>query len=102
MTPVKRGCDLAHRVRSAPRGKLAEPGDVLVRTVGHQHVNPQGILWIGDSLQAPIGVAGPIHFAMAAVDENNAVGLTTPGPEVLQQVEEASITAASQPPRAIS
>ena len=83
-------------------GKLAEPGDVLLRTVGHQDINAQGILRICDALQAPIGVAGPIHFAMAAVDENNAVGLTTPGPEVLQQVEEPSITAASQPPRAIS
>ena len=83
-------------------GKLAEPGDVLLRTVGHQYINAQGILRISDALQAPIGVAGPIHFAMAAVNENNAIGLTTPSPEVLQQVEETAIAAASQPPCAIS
>ena len=83
-------------------GKLAEPGDVLLRTVRHEHVYLQGIVRVSDALQAPIGVTGPIHFSMAAVDENHTIGLTAPSAEVRKQIEEAAITAAAQPPRAIS
>lgn len=75
--------------------ELAEPSDVLLWAVRHERVNTQGVLWVGDALQTPIGMAGAIHLSMAAVDKNNAIGLTAPGTEVLQQVEETAIT----PPR---
>ena len=72
--------------------ELAEPIDVLLWAVRHERVNPQGVLWVGDALQTPIGMAGAIHFSMAAVDKNNAIGLTAPGTQVLQKVEETAIT----------
>ena len=72
--------------------ELAEPSDVLLWAIRHERVNPKGVLWVGDALQTPIGMAGAIHFSMTAIDKNNAIGLTAPGTEVLQQVEETAIT----------
>ena len=92
MTALKRERDLAHSERGTTLRELKEPGDVLLRAIGHERVNPQGILRIGDALQAAIGMAGAIHFSMAAVDKNNPIGSSAPGTEVLQQVEETAIT----------
>ena len=92
MTPLKRRRDLAHSERRTLRGKRTEPGDVLLRAVRHECINPQGILRIGDALQTPVGMAWAIHLSMTAVNKDNAIGSTAPGTEVLQQVEETAIT----------
>ena len=70
MTALKRERDLAHSEWRTTLGKLTEPGDVLLRAIGHERVNPQGILRIGDASQSPIGMAGAIHLSMAAVNKD--------------------------------
>ena len=83
MTALKRERDLTHSKRGTTLRELTEPGDVLLRTIRHERINPEGILRIGDALQAAIGMAGAIHFSMAAVNKDNPIGSTTPGTEVL-------------------